>query len=253
MSIHTGFALRHNGSCPTGNINCGTTVSPFRGCCPSGYVCPHQYNLACCPSGQNCTATLLADAHCANDSWDMYDNGGFFCCQKDEVGYANTTTDSNGCGQPGYNTTSGELELRIVSTGQVSSSSSASATSSTTISISTSSQLSQSSQVPIHTSTPTANTSEKSNTGAIAGGVVGGVVGLALLVAVIWFSLRRKRKQSRSSVELDGSTLYSGVNGVNLLHEAGGNEIQQKYGHTAPHATPELDSIPVAELPTSPK
>ncbi|KAF2814135.1 uncharacterized protein BDZ99DRAFT_516747 [Mytilinidion resinicola] len=238
--IHTGFALRHNGSCPAGNINCGTTVAPFRGCCPSGYACPHQYNLACCPSGQNCTATLLADAHCANDSWDMYDNGGYFCCQKDEVGYAETATGSNGCARPGYNTTDDELQLRIVSTGQVSSSTSATSTTSST---------STSSPTPTPSSTPTTSPSKESNTGAIAGGVVGGVVGLTLLVAIVWFLLRRKRKQAKASMA--GSTVYSELNGVNTLHEAGGREVQQKYGHTAPHETLELDSRTFAELPAS--
>lgn len=37
--------------------------------------------------------------------------------------------------------------------------------------------------------------SSSSNTGAIAGGVVGGVVGLALIAGLVWFLMRRKRKQ----------------------------------------------------------
>ena len=36
--------------------------------------------------------------------------------------------------------------------------------------------------------------SSDTNTGAIAGGVVGGVAGLALIAALLWFFLKRKRK-----------------------------------------------------------
>ena len=37
------------------------------------------------------------------------------------------------------------------------------------------------------------------NTGAIAGGVIGGVAGAAILVALVWFCLRRRTKQHKGN------------------------------------------------------
>jgi hypothetical protein len=47
----SGFALRLNGSsCLDEEVNCGTTVAPYRVCCPAGAFCPSQYNVnvSCC-------------------------------------------------------------------------------------------------------------------------------------------------------------------------------------------------------------
>lgn len=38
-------------------------------------------------------------------------------------------------------------------------------------------------------------------TGAIAGGVVGGVVGLALIGALLWFFLRKRRRSLRDDFD----------------------------------------------------
>jgi hypothetical protein len=134
MSVSpSGFALRMNGSCQTSEVDCGATVAPYRACCPSGSFCPSQYNVdasqtlslqdmdadsaQCCPTSANCTNTLLQNPQCANQTWGLYDNGGYFCCQKGVAGYA-ATTDSDGCASPGYIFRSGEILLEIVSTGQ---------------------------------------------------------------------------------------------------------------------------------------
>ena len=50
-------------------------------------------------------------------------------------------------------------------------------------------------------------TSSKSNTGAIAGGVVGGVVGLALIGALIFFLLRKKRNQKAAEGDLGAAAM----------------------------------------------
>jgi hypothetical protein len=70
----------------------------------------------CCPTSANCTGILLQNPQCANQSWNLYDNRGYFCCEKGLIGYA-STTDSDGCASPGYAFQSGEVALRIVSTG----------------------------------------------------------------------------------------------------------------------------------------
>lgn len=45
-----------------------------------------------------------------------------------------------------------------------------------------------------------------SNKGAIAGGVVGGCAGLALIIALVWFLLHRRRKQTNATISPDAST-----------------------------------------------
>lgn len=50
----------------------------------------------------------------------------------------------------------------------------------------------------------TDNTEKKSNAGAIAGGVVGGVVGLALIAGLIFFLLRRNKKQKQAPSAMYG-------------------------------------------------
>jgi hypothetical protein len=44
--------------------------------------------------------------------------------------------------------------------------------------------------------TPAASSDSRSNTGAIVGGVVGGIGGIAVIAAVAWFLLRRRKQQS---------------------------------------------------------
>ncbi|TEB26544.1 hypothetical protein FA13DRAFT_1019152 [Coprinellus micaceus] len=51
----------------------------------------------------------------------------------------------------------------------------------------------------------TDNTEKKSNAGAIAGGVVGGIVGLALIAGLIFFLLRRNKKQKQAPSAMYGS------------------------------------------------
>jgi hypothetical protein len=70
----------------------------------------------CCPTSANCTGILLQNPQCANQSWNLYDNSGYFCCEKGLIGYA-STTDSDGCASPGYAFQSGEVVLAIISTG----------------------------------------------------------------------------------------------------------------------------------------
>lgn len=52
----------------------------------------------------------------------------------------------------------------------------------------------------------TAPSSGSSNKGAIAGGVVGGCAGLALIIALVWFLLYRRRKQAGAAVSPGAST-----------------------------------------------
>ncbi|KAK0729581.1 hypothetical protein B0H67DRAFT_465913, partial [Lasiosphaeris hirsuta] len=113
----SGFALRMNGTCQDDEVDCGTTVQPYRVCCPEASFCLPQYNVNCCPTAANCTSSLVQKPHCANDTWDLYDNNGYFCCLKGLLGYAATLTDSDGCASPGYEYQNGEVALRLISVG----------------------------------------------------------------------------------------------------------------------------------------
>ncbi|KAI9375187.1 hypothetical protein BJX61DRAFT_495156 [Aspergillus egyptiacus] len=176
-----GWSLRKNGSCLEDlEVDCGETVEPYRVCCPQGSFCPHAYNVACCPSSANCTDALQAKPACANSTWDLYYNGGYFCCEQGKAGYA-TDVDSNGCGTPGESDT----PLEIISSGTV-------PTSTPTSSPTTSSTTS----VNPTTTQAEPQSSSGTDTGAIVGGVVGGVCGAAIIAILLWL-LFRKRQQNR--------------------------------------------------------
>ncbi|KAI1074647.1 hypothetical protein F5B20DRAFT_563014 [Whalleya microplaca] len=181
----SGWAIRRNGSCLLSQeVDCGATAAPFRACCPSSTVCPSQYNVACCQSGTNCTATFVETPRCANESWIMFDNGGHFCCEQNQVGYKRSNTD--GCSKSGASLPNGAMPLAVLD--QVSQSST---TSSTVISTPTSST----------TSAPTteSDSSNTNNAGAIAGGVIGGIAFIAIIFAGVWF-IRRRRNQSGEDI-----------------------------------------------------
>lgn len=76
----------------------------------------------CCPSSKNCTEEIVAKPRCANETWDLFDNGGYFCCERGLVGYA-TTRNSDGCASPGYTFEAGEEVLPVVRAGKGESSS----------------------------------------------------------------------------------------------------------------------------------
>lgn len=106
MSLVTpGFAIRRDQTCLSGlEVDCGATGRDgFHACCPSSLICPGpQYNAICCPAGdESCTEKALAEKPqppCANATWDMFDNGGYFCCEPGVQGYNRSNT--NWCGRP---------------------------------------------------------------------------------------------------------------------------------------------------------
>ncbi|KAH7066242.1 hypothetical protein BKA63DRAFT_158128 [Paraphoma chrysanthemicola] len=202
--INPGFAIRRNGSCLADvEVPCGTTRAPFVGCCPNGLICPPgQNNLDCCPPDSDCADIYISPpkAICANATWDMYNNDGYFCCEKGLRGY--NRNDTNGCSREGEVPAGVEI-LRLLTPGVdaatfVSSSiASSTSASSTSVSSTASSSLAPATSTsPPSTSTPVA---------AIAGGVVGGVVGLACLALLTWFLLRRKHRHASGLQDQNGA------------------------------------------------
>ncbi|OQE35393.1 hypothetical protein PENCOP_c013G04622 [Penicillium coprophilum] len=203
----SGFAIRRNGSCLQGE--CSTKAwnetkssHDFFRCCPSNSICSDKYTGICCPDEADCRATISKPAHCANETWDLYqnDDGGYFCCDQSELGFKISA--GVGCAVRGDPTVTGRAWLPVLSPG-VNTTSSSSAIPSTSPTSSTTSSTTSDSSSPstgyvTPSSYPTSSSSSSSHTGAIAGGVVGGVVGLAIIFASFWFFMRRRpKKQSQ--------------------------------------------------------
>ncbi|KAL4877052.1 hypothetical protein BJY04DRAFT_222375 [Aspergillus karnatakaensis] len=198
-----GWALRHNGSCLSHEQDCGPTANPYRACCPGGSYCPAAYNIACCPSRLNCTDALQARPACANTTWDLYYNGGYFCCGQGTRGYA-TSFDTNGCGEQGYRLKDTETLLAIIATGMAQSG----VLRSTTTAKLPTSTVTPSEHIPstatsTSTSTnlpppPPRSNGSDTNVGAIAGAAVGGAAAALLIVALVWFICRRRRRTQKS-------------------------------------------------------
>ncbi|KAI5861046.1 hypothetical protein GGS23DRAFT_613231 [Durotheca rogersii] len=205
-----GWAIRRADSCSAADdeVDCGATRAPFRACCPSGTVCPSQYNAACFPAGgENYTSAFVDTPRCADPSWVMFDNGGYFCCAAGFVGWNQTRSYSNGCSASGVQLPDGALPLAVVSQESytTTSTSTSSTSTSTPISTPTPSSISTSSlptssststPSPFPTAVPASGSSQAgaAPVGAIVGGVVGGLVGAGLVLVVVWCALRKRRR-----------------------------------------------------------
>lgn len=101
MSLPYGFASREEGGC-NGTQSCRTTWGNYEACCPQNTVCQ---NRACCDTNdKKCTDIILAKPKCADDSWTLYDHGGYFCCRPGTVGvgYKVGEADWSACAAHGY-------------------------------------------------------------------------------------------------------------------------------------------------------
>ncbi|KAI0103711.1 hypothetical protein GGR51DRAFT_573190 [Nemania sp. FL0031] len=180
MSTQPGWAIRRNGLCLlTEEVDCGEKASPFRACCPSSTTCPVQYNTACCPANTNCTAALVEIPICANSSWVMFDNGGYFCCERGQVGY--NIYDTDGCSLSGRALPQDAVPLAVVDQ------TSFSAPKSTSMRPTTS---------PSGSPPPPPNTNNTVSGGTIAGAVVGGIAGVATIAGLLWWSFMRGKTSS---------------------------------------------------------
>ncbi|KAK2757101.1 hypothetical protein FQN54_005070 [Arachnomyces sp. PD_36] len=186
-----GFAIRRNGSCLSSESECYATWGGFWGCCPGEATCPgaDQWiaNNVCCPGNADCTGQLNEKPHCADESWTMFEREGYFCCEKGQFGFWTSYPDGNfGCSDE-YPDNANFTVLNPISQDtssgpEISSTQSSDNMPATQTSLTTPDESSSSS-----------SSSSSTNTGAIAGGVIGGVAGLALILAAIWFFLRRKQ------------------------------------------------------------
>ncbi|KAF1955919.1 hypothetical protein CC80DRAFT_82025 [Byssothecium circinans] len=228
-----GFAIRRNGTCLKGlETDCGATLAPMRGCCPMDYVCPSQYNIACCPTGQNCTLSLLdpsvtTEVRCSNATWDLFDNGGYFCCEHGLKAYDKAA--SNVCAHAGYVAGKGEEPLVAVKLGTAVTTTSASSGALSTGASSTGTSVSATAS---HTEAASGNVGTP--VGAIAGGVVGGIAVIAIVAILAWFFLRRRKQGEQPGVsdyqqayEIPEHSERYAYKGDAYIHEAPGDRIYE--------------------------
>lgn len=102
MSVFStsGFAVRRNGSCLSNEVECGTINSPLHSCCPTSTSCSSQNNAICCSSTENCVNALLSHPTCANQTWTLYNDSEFFCCESGMIGFSGSSAGSYGCADP---------------------------------------------------------------------------------------------------------------------------------------------------------
>ncbi|KAJ5841258.1 hypothetical protein N7534_011088 [Penicillium rubens] len=177
-----GFAIRRNGSCLRDIGECDTdagkdpvTSQHFFRCCPTGATCSDANTGLCCPDEEDCRQEVSNPAHCANETWDLYRNydGGHFCCEQGQYGFNRT---QGGVGRDPNTEQLPDIE-----------------------------QLTDFKQLP--------NIEQfsgiDSNAGAIAGGVVGGVAGLAIIVALLWYFMRRRplKQQPQAQTPVTGAAM----------------------------------------------
>ncbi|KAI4227291.1 MAG: hypothetical protein LQ349_006731 [Xanthoria aureola] len=227
----SGFAARRNGSCSPNEVDCGRTVDPFHACCPALAFCPRQRNINCCPSPANCTATLLQNPTCANSTWSLYDNHGYFCCPPGTIGYNASRTFSDGCADPGP-LPSGARALAVVSAGQTTTSSTAASTATP------SADTPPADTPPAHTSPGSSvpSSPSHSNTGAIVGGVVGGVAAVVIATIIAYWFFRKRKSKTRSTEDQSGPRTRS-------FHEM----------DTTTQKPNEADGMPLSELSATTK
>ncbi|KAJ8117691.1 hypothetical protein OPT61_g1159 [Boeremia exigua] len=238
MSIDQGFAIRRNGSCISGiEVGCGGTANGMVGCCPSEYQCPQAYNLDCCPVGKNCTMEIIEAPRCSNSSWDLYDNGGYFCCEHGLPAYNNRST--NVCGTPA--SIRGLVALDLIQSGETAIPSSSIAPSTSSTSVASASDPASATTAPTQSSSTSSPQQAESSTpvGAIAGGVVGGVAGLAIIALIAWLLMRRKRRENTQNpystvpkAEVSGDDSFQvphQLEDTQRAHEAGAGKVA--YAH----------------------
>ncbi|KAL4738464.1 hypothetical protein BDV11DRAFT_170979 [Aspergillus similis] len=202
----SGFALRRYGSCSATEETCDNPWESWHDCCPEGTYC--STDNTCCPRTADCSPFIQQDPHCANNvTWDMYWDEGYFCCLNTAYGfiqgglvYNGTSTEGVGCSN---SLPDGEWRTAIPPVARGNESEAA--------------QSSMSSSTPTPSPTPSSvptpsdeNSSSSTSSGAIAGGVVGGVAGLALIIALVWYLMRRRQKAAQNSLLASASDFAPG-------------------------------------------
>ncbi|KAJ5535539.1 hypothetical protein N7527_001793 [Penicillium freii] len=193
----SGYAIRRNSTCEAGENQCtksGATWGDYQACCPGNSFCFDSNtgipNIICCENQNNCTAIVADTPSCANQTWNLFDYKGGFCCEQGDSAFGVDDRVLVGCTEALQSGNDSFIDLKTLSTG------SATATSTSMSSTSTATSTTTSTSSPSTSAAPSNSSSGPStNVGAIAGGVVGGVAGVAITAALLFFFLRRRKQQ----------------------------------------------------------
>ncbi|KAL2821215.1 hypothetical protein BJX63DRAFT_259664 [Aspergillus granulosus] len=193
-----GYAVRRNETCVNtlNEVDCANPWGEWHNCCPENTVCGE--GGVCCPTDSGCSAPIELDPHCANNAtWDLYWLDGYFCCDSNTNGFSFSGLVYNGSQTTGVGCAEGypsgdDTEVLVPEAYGNETNTDSSSTSPTPSPTSTSQTDSPTATATDLTTSDSSSSS--TNTGAIAGGVVGGVAGLALILALAWFLMRRRRK-----------------------------------------------------------
>lgn len=93
-----GFALRRNRACLENEVSSGETWSDIYPCCPKGTTFGNS--SVCCPDKKDCMEDVMNPPHCADESWDLFNNtrdDGFFCCLSGTKGFYHSDKQAVGC------------------------------------------------------------------------------------------------------------------------------------------------------------
>ncbi|KAJ5383090.1 hypothetical protein N7517_001001 [Penicillium concentricum] len=237
-----GYPIRRNGTCVTGETILGPTWGPFQRCCPAYTTSPGGVLPICCPTQLDCSSKLRRKARCADHTAVLYfveETDGNFCCADGTRGFRKTANNNVGCVKPEYKYALKEVEFLPPVSQYL---------------LPTSTSSNTATATPTPTATAVSSTSgtdtnnAKNNTGAIAGGVVGGVGGVAILIALVWLLLRRRKKQAQASQsterppvpvsELSDATRITELSDGNRITELSGQSIPELPGSEKPKPPP---------------
>ncbi|KAK2731712.1 hypothetical protein CKAH01_08868 [Colletotrichum kahawae] len=177
-----GWSLRSASSCTSiASQRCGSTWDDSQVlCCPDRYVCSGKSdfeNQYCCKDKDSCTEEAIKDPKCPDPTmslWGTNDtnpiSSGLWCCAPGNMGVYKNSGEIGG--------------LAFLCTGTAET-----ALATGLYSAVPQSQCSMSSSEDSSASVPA---------GAIAGGVVGGVAGIALVIAGMYFFLKKKKRRDPS-------------------------------------------------------
>lgn len=93
-----GFALRKNSPCLENEVSANETWSGIQPCCPEDTTFTNS--SVCCPDEEDCTEDIINPPHCADESWDLFNNtrdDGFFCCLSGTKGFYHSDKLAVGC------------------------------------------------------------------------------------------------------------------------------------------------------------
>ncbi|PGH16155.1 hypothetical protein AJ79_01922 [Helicocarpus griseus UAMH5409] len=182
-----GYAIRRDGGCLPDEDGEGTWRE-WHTCCPSGTVKKDYGDNSQCYLKSDQDKSGAVFSRCADPSWSLWEEAGFFCCEPNEIGFTDEKRDVYGCATEATFKTKYKGYIRAKSHDQPSTSPTSTAAPPPTATAPKPS-----------TPKPTAPAESSTNVGGIVGGVVGGVCGVLIILAIVWFLLRRRRSRASNS------------------------------------------------------